>query len=150
MFWNVLNSILLLRNVESNWHSMVTPRQNNGISCLKFSFSCRTSYWLSFNESNGAVSGDLWACIVTAGRGRWQNRDLRTIGNFTRRTPTRALHLTFQIPYLYDYKTKISRKQAEIIQNHNNVNVRNVCKSEAQHRKYKRLKLGGGQASKLS
>jgi len=26
------------------------------------------------------------------------------------------------------------------------VNVRNVGKSEARHRKYKRLKLGGGQA----
>jgi hypothetical protein len=28
----------------------------------------------------------------------------------------------------------------------NNVNVRNIGQGEARHRKYKRLKLGGGQA----
>jgi hypothetical protein len=42
--------------------------------------------------------------------------------------------------------TKICRKQAEIIQTHDNANVRNIGKNEAQQRKYKRLKLGGGQA----
>jgi hypothetical protein len=30
--------------------------------------------------------------------------------------------------------------------NHENVNIRNNGQSEARHRKYKRLKLGGGQA----
>jgi hypothetical protein len=49
-----------------------------------------------------------------------------------------------QIPYVRI--TKICRKQAEVIQNHKNVNVRNISQSEAQHRKCKRLKLGGGQA----
>jgi len=38
------------------------------------------------------------------------------------------------------------QEAAEVIQNHDNVNVRNIGKSEAQHRKYKRLKLGGDQA----
>jgi hypothetical protein len=33
-----------------------------------------------------------------------------------------------------------------VIQNHDNENVRNVGQGEARHRKYKRLKLGGGQA----
>jgi hypothetical protein len=32
------------------------------------------------------------------------------------------------------------------IPNHDNVNIRNIGQGEAQHRKYKRLKLGGGQA----
>jgi hypothetical protein len=41
---------------------------------------------------------------------------------------------------------KIRRKQAEVIQNHDDVNVQSVGKSEAQHRKHKRLILGGGQA----
>jgi hypothetical protein len=72
---------------------------------------------------------------------RLQNRVLRTTGNSPRRTPIRALHLTFQIPYVYDYITKICRKRA-----HDNVNVRSIGKNEAQHRKYKRLTLGGGQA----
>jgi hypothetical protein len=33
-----------------------------------------------------------------------------------------------------------------VIQNHDNQNVRNIGQSKARHRKYKRLKLGGGQA----
>jgi hypothetical protein len=37
------------------------------------------------------------------------------------------------------------RKQAEIIQNHENNHVRGIAQGEARHRKYKRLKLGGGQ-----
>jgi len=77
---------------------------------------------------------------------RLQNRVLRTTGNLPRHTPTRALHLAFQMPNVYEYITKTCRKQAEVIQNHDNENVRNVGKNEAQHRKHKRLKLGGGQA----
>jgi hypothetical protein len=46
------------------------------------------------------------------------------------------------IPHVYDYITKSCRQQAEIIQNHEN--VRYIGQGEAQHRKYKRLKLGGG------
>jgi hypothetical protein len=46
----------------------------------------------------------------------------------------------------YDYITKICRKRPEVIQNYDNVNVQNIRKSEAQHRKCKRLRLGGGQA----
>jgi len=36
--------------------------------------------------------------------------------------------------------------QAEVIQNHDSENVRNICKNEAQHRKYRGLKFGGCQA----
>jgi hypothetical protein len=38
------------------------------------------------------------------------------------------------------------KKQAEVIQTHDNETVRNVGKVEAQYRKYKRIILGGGQA----
>jgi hypothetical protein len=41
--------------------------------------------------------------------------------------------------------TELSRQQAEVIQNHENAYVRNIGQGEARHRKYKRLKLGGGQ-----
>jgi hypothetical protein len=63
--------------------------------------------------------------------------------------------LAFKLPYVYDYIIKLYRQQAEVIQNHNNENVRNTGQGEAQHKKYKKLKLGGGQAgchrySKLS
>jgi hypothetical protein len=44
------------------------------------------------------------------------------------------------------YITKLCRQQAEVIQNHDNENVRNIGQGEAQHRKYMMLKLGGGQA----
>jgi hypothetical protein len=45
-----------------------------------------------------------------------------------------------------DYITKLCRQQAEVVLNHDNENVRNIGQGEALHRKYKRLKLGGGQA----
>jgi hypothetical protein len=38
------------------------------------------------------------------------------------------------------------KQQAEVIQNHENENVRNIGQGEPRHRKYKRLKHGGGQA----
>jgi hypothetical protein len=58
----------------------------------------------------------------------------------------RELHVAFKIPYVYDFITKLCRQQAEAIQNHVNPNVRNIGQGEAQHRKYKRLKHGGGLA----
>jgi hypothetical protein len=54
------------------------------------------------------------------------------------------MHVAFQIPYIYDYITKPCRQQAEVIQHHENENVRYIGQGEAPHRKYKRLKLGGG------
>jgi hypothetical protein len=52
--------------------------------------------------------------------------------------------MAFQIPYVYDYVTKSCRQQAEVIQNHENENVRYIGEGETGHRKYKGLKLGGG------
>jgi hypothetical protein len=75
---------------------------------------------------------------------RLQNKVLRTIGNFSKRTSVRDMHKAFHIPYVYDYITKLCRQQAEVIQNHGNENVRYIGQGEARHRKYKRLKLGGG------
>jgi hypothetical protein len=55
------------------------------------------------------------------------------------------MHLAFKIPYVYDYITKLCRRQAEVILNHENPNVRAIGQGEPRHMKYKRLKLGGGQ-----
>jgi hypothetical protein len=52
--------------------------------------------------------------------------------------------MVFHLPYVYDYVTKLCSKQAEVILNHGNENVRKIGQGEARHRK--RLKLGGGQA----
>jgi hypothetical protein len=38
--------------------------------------------------------------------------------------------------------TKLCRRQAEVILNHENPNVRATGQGKARHRKYKRLKLG--------
>jgi hypothetical protein len=73
-----------------------------------------------------------------------QNKILRTIGKLPRRTPVRDLHIAFQIPYVYDYVTKSCRQQAEVIPTHENENVGYIGQGEARHKKYKRLKLGGG------
>jgi hypothetical protein len=75
---------------------------------------------------------------------RLQKRALRAIGKYLRSTSVRELHVAFQIPCVYDYITILCRKQAEVIQNHDNENVRNIGQGEARHRKYKRLQLGGG------
>jgi hypothetical protein len=37
-------------------------------------------------------------------------------------------------------------QQAEVMQNHENANVRNIGQGDAWQRKYKRPKLGGGEA----
>jgi hypothetical protein len=68
------------------------------------------------------------------------------IGNFPRHTPVCELHKAFNIPYIYDHITKLCRKRAKITQNHGNANGRNIGKGEPRHRKFKRLRLGGGQA----
>jgi hypothetical protein len=77
---------------------------------------------------------------------RLQNKVLRTIGNSSRRTPVREIHMAFHLPYVYDYMTKLCRQQEEFILNHDNENVRNIGQGEARHRKYKERILGGGQA----
>jgi hypothetical protein len=73
---------------------------------------------------------------------RLQNKAVRTVGNFPRRTSVRDMHVAFHGPYVYDYITKSCRRQAESILNHEN--VRSFGKGETSYRKYKRLKLGGG------
>jgi hypothetical protein len=55
---------------------------------------------------------------------RLQNNVLLTAGNYPRRTPVREMHMAFHLPYVYDYNTKLCRKQAEAILNHDNGNVR--------------------------
>jgi hypothetical protein len=79
-----------------------------------------------------------------------QNKVLRTIGNFPRCTPVRDLHTAFSLQRVFDYNTNLCRKQAEVMQNHENEHVCGTGQGEARHRKYKRLKLGGSQAYDLS
>jgi hypothetical protein len=54
--------------------------------------------------------------------------------------------MAFKFTYVYDYTTKLCRAQAEVIPNHVNPNIHGIGQGEARHRKYKRLKLCGGQA----
>jgi hypothetical protein len=65
---------------------------------------------------------------------RLQNMVLRTIGSYPRGTSVRDMHMAFQSPYVYDYITKSCRQQAEVIQNHENENVRKV-KSDTENTK---------------
>jgi CRISPR/Cas system-associated endoribonuclease Cas2 len=76
---------------------------------------------------------------------RVQNSVFRAISNLDRRTLVRDLQLAFKIPCVYDYITKLCRRQAEVILNYENPNVCAIGQGEVRHRKYKRLKLGGGQ-----
>jgi hypothetical protein len=72
---------------------------------------------------------------------RMQNNILCTNGNFPTCTAVRDLHTAFNLPYAYDYKTKLCRQQAEVIQNHENEHVPRIGQGETSHRQYKRLKL---------
>jgi hypothetical protein len=45
--------------------------------------------------------------------------------------------MAFKLPYMYDYITKLCRQQAEVVQNNENVNVRDIGKGEHRQRKYK-------------
>jgi hypothetical protein len=76
---------------------------------------------------------------------RIQNRFLRTNGNFPKCPPVRDLH-GFQPSLCIRFYNKICRQQAEVIQNHENEHVRSIGLCEARYKKYKRLKLGGGQS----
>jgi hypothetical protein len=76
---------------------------------------------------------------------RLQNKVLCTIGKFPRRMPGREFHMSFKLPYIYDYVAKLCRQHVEVIQNHENANVCNIGQGEPRHRKYKGLKLRGGQ-----
>jgi hypothetical protein len=77
---------------------------------------------------------------------RLQNKVLRTIGNFRRHTPVRELNKAFNILYIYDYITKLCRKQAKIIQSQGDAYVYNIGQGKLQHTKFESLKLNGGQA----
>jgi hypothetical protein len=56
------------------------------------------------------------------------------------------MHMAFHLLYVYEYVINYAGKQAAVILNHNNENVRYIGEGKARHRKCKRLKLGSGQA----
>jgi hypothetical protein len=72
---------------------------------------------------------------------RLQNKVLRTICNYPRRTPVRDLHLAFQIPFVYDYIIKLCRQQAEVIKNHDNENVRTIGQGDPDRGNIKGINL---------
>jgi hypothetical protein len=75
-----------------------------------------------------------------------QNKVLRTIENFARWTLVHDLHMAFNLPYVYNYITKLSRQQAEVIQNHEIGYARSIAQDVARHKKYKTFEIGGSQA----
>jgi hypothetical protein len=77
---------------------------------------------------------------------RLQNKVLYAIGNFPRCTPVRDLHMAFNLLHVYDYATKLCRRQAEVMKNHEKEHVCGIGQGVTRHRKYKTLELGGGQA----
>jgi hypothetical protein len=64
---------------------------------------------------------------------RLRNKVLRTTGNSPKRTPTRNLYMTFKIPYLYDFVTKLCRQQKTVILNHENINIGSIGQDEGRH-----------------
>jgi hypothetical protein len=52
-----------------------------------------------------------------------------------------SVRMAFKLPYIYDYIPKLCRQQADVIQNYENANVRNIGQGEPRDRKYKDLIL---------
>jgi hypothetical protein len=73
-------------------------------------------------------------------------QSVRATGDPDRCTPVREMHVAFKIPYVYDFINKLCRTQAEVILNLVNPIVSVIGQGEAIYRKYRRLKLGSGQA----
>jgi hypothetical protein len=71
---------------------------------------------------------DLEAEIRLLKLQRLQNKVLRTAGKFPKCTPVRELHMALQVPYIYDYVTKLCRQQAGVLQSYESTNVRNIGK----------------------
>jgi hypothetical protein len=57
---------------------------------------------------------------------RLKNRVLRAAGNFPRCTPVRNSHTAVNVPYVYNYITKLCRQQAEVMQNYENEHFRSI------------------------
>jgi hypothetical protein len=72
---------------------------------------------------------------------RMQNKVLRNTGKFPRGTWVRDLHTAFNLPYVYDYITKLCRRQAQVTQNHENEHVRSIEQGEAIHRNVRGFNL---------
>jgi hypothetical protein len=61
---------------------------------------------------------------------RLQNKVLHTTCNFPRCTLVCNLHRTFNLQYVYDYITKLCRKQAKVTWNHENKHVQCIGQGE--------------------
>jgi hypothetical protein len=62
-----------------------------------------------------------------------QNKVLPNIDQFLRRTPVLELHLAFSGPYVDSYTAELCRQQAEVEHDHENKNVRNKAKPDAEN-----------------
>jgi hypothetical protein len=52
------------------------------------------------------------------------------VGKFPRNNLIRDIHTSFQIPYIYNFITKLCKQQAKVIQHHENIHVRNIGKEK--------------------
>jgi hypothetical protein len=66
---------------------------------------------------------------------RLQNKVLRTTGNLPKSKLTRDLHMTFKIPSLCDFVTKLRGDQATAILSPENVNIHITGQGKARHKK---------------
>jgi hypothetical protein len=86
--------------------------------------------------------------LTPPGKLRQRLQNSNTLANFPMFTPVRDLHMVFNPPYVYDYIIKLCKQQAKAVPRHETDHIRSIGQGEARHRKYKRLKLSGGQVIK--
>jgi hypothetical protein len=87
------------------------------------------------NESQNSLIRESTADTCLMKLQRLQKRVLHTNGNFLRHTPVCDMLTAFQIPYVYNYITKLCRQQAQVSQNYENTDVHNIGQDKTKHRK---------------
>jgi methionine aminopeptidase len=76
-----------------------------------------------------------------------QNNALYATGKSKENSLIQDMHMTFQIPYVYNYITKLCGHQVQVIQIHETANVCSIGQGRTQYRKYKRLNVSRGHIS---
>jgi hypothetical protein len=66
-----------------------------------------------------------------------KNKVFSAGGNLARCIPARDLHTAFKVAYIYNYITKLGRKQTEVVLNYENEPIYSIGQGEARHGIYK-------------
>jgi hypothetical protein len=139
-FVNNVKYLGLIFNKKTTWRTHIKTIEAKAFRAFIRTYSLFKSEWLSANIKLTLHKVLLIRSILTYACPAWEfsadthllklqclkNKVLHTIDKYPRYALDHKLLKDFNIPYIYDYITKLCRQQAEIIQNHGNSNAGNL------------------------